>query len=76
MRSEREKEVLSNVPVLPSLPLGVTIGFDETLYTTQEPLVGIMSVEVCASVRAGSLGRELQVVPEWREVSAQGMGSY
>lgn len=52
----------------------MTIGFEETLYTPSEPTSGSTSLQVCASVLDGALGRTLQVVPEWREDTASGKG--
>lgn len=54
---------------------GVTIGFEETGYTAEEPSSGTVAREVCLRVLQGSLGRELQVVPEWRPGTAQGIGT-
>lgn len=52
---------------------GVTIGFEETLYTAEEPSSGTVPRQVCLLVIEGSLGRNLQVVPEWREGTAEGI---
>ena len=53
--------------------LGVTIGFEEPLYIVEEPSSGTVAQQVCLLIRQGNLGRNLQVVPEWREDTAQGM---
>lgn len=51
---------------------GVTIGFEEPLYSVDEPSSGVVSVQVCLRVTGGTLGRDLQIVPDWREGTAQG----
>ncbi len=61
------------MPSLFVLRSGVTIGFEESLYTVEEPSSGTVALQVCLLVMEGSLGRSLQVVPEWREGTAQGM---
>ena len=62
----------SLLPPPPPLLKGVTIGFERPLYTAEEPANGVVPLQVCVSVMAGTLGRELQVVPEWREDTASG----
>lgn len=57
------------------LPLsheGVTIGFEEITYLAEEPVAGVMALQVCVVLMGGMLGRELQVVPEWQEGTARG----
>lgn len=50
----------------------VTIGFEQTAYMVGEPSSGVVNLQVCVTVNAGTLGRNLQIVPRWTEGTARG----
>ena len=57
--------------VLVLFAVEVTIGFEEIVYTTTEPDFGTTTLEVCMEVTRGAVGRELTVIPDVIENTAQ-----